>query len=51
MNQEKYNISTGADTSLNENNLEYDDTELLSKMFSKDHQNRSGLITNPLPTD
>lgn len=36
MNQEKYNISTGADTSINENYAEYDDTDLLSKMFSKD---------------
>jgi hypothetical protein len=36
MNYDKYNISTGADTSLNDNYVEYDDTELLSKMFSKD---------------
>ena len=43
MNQEKYNISTGADTSINDNFAEYDDTDLLSKMFSKDH-NRSGIL-------
>ena len=37
------NISTGADTSINDNFAEYDDTDLLSKMFTKDH-NRSGIL-------
>jgi len=37
MNNEKYNVTSGADISINESNFEYDDTDLLSKMFNKDH--------------
>ena len=37
MNNEKLNLGGGNETgSINDNNFEYDDTELLSKMFSKD---------------
>jgi hypothetical protein len=44
MNSEKYHhVTSGADISINENNFEYDDTDLLSKMFNKDH-NKSGNI-------
>lgn len=44
MNNDKYNVTSGADISIyDHNNLEYDDTDLLSKLFSKDH-NKSGLL-------
>jgi len=42
MNNDKHNMSSGVDISITEN-MDYDDTELLSKMFNKDH-NRSGLL-------
>lgn len=40
MNQDKYNISAGETGSVNDliaGAMDYDETELLSKMFSKDH--------------
>lgn len=43
MNNDKYNVTSGAELSINEGNLDYDDTDLLSKMFNKDH-NRSGVL-------
>lgn len=43
MNNEKYNATSVAELSINESNLDYDDTDLLSKMFNKDH-NRSGVL-------
>jgi hypothetical protein len=42
MNNDKHHMTSGADISINEN-MDYDDTDLLSKMFSKD-QNRSGVL-------
>lgn len=46
MNNEKYNIATGVDTTINDNNcLGYDDTDLLSRMFTKD-QHLSSVISN-----
>lgn len=36
MNNDKYNVTGRADQSINEINMEYDDTDLLSKIFSKD---------------
>lgn len=43
-NEKQHHISSGADISITDNNFEYDDTELLSKMFNKDTHNKSGLI-------
>ena len=51
MNQDKYNISMSGgaiessihDFNVSASGMEYDETELLSKMFSKD-QNRSGFL-------
>ena len=46
MNNEKYHNQNGGDNSIiNDHPREYDDTDLLSKMFSKDH-NKSGMLLN-----
>jgi hypothetical protein len=43
-NEKQHHMSTGADISISDNNFEYDDTDLLSRMFNKDCHNKSGYI-------